>query len=89
LKDNGQLIEKGLGMSKIIDGGPAFPQVAEMEYGLAQGDSGMSKREYFAGLAMQAIIASQTTIKAPYTITDTAVCAADALLAELAKGDKQ
>jgi hypothetical protein len=49
----------------------------------------MSKREYFAGLAMQAIIASQTTIKAPYTITDTAVCAADALLAELAKGDKQ
>jgi hypothetical protein len=87
LKDNGQPIEKGLGMSKIDDGeSPAFPvpdgEAANLGY------HGLSKREYFAGLAMQAIIASQTTIKAPYTITDTAVCAADALLAELAKGDK-
>jgi hypothetical protein len=87
LKDNGQLIEKGLGMSKINDGGPAFPHETHNGKSVPFG-TGLTKREYFAGLAMQAIIASQITIKAPYTITDTAVCAADALLAELAKGDK-
>lgn len=41
-------------MSKINDGGPAFPLV--INPGFEWADNGLTKREYFAGLAMQASI---------------------------------
>jgi hypothetical protein len=48
--------------------------------------NGLTKREYFAALAMQGLIARSEAlgINAPY-ITSTAVYCADALLAELDK----
>lgn len=49
---------------------------------------GLSKREYFAGLAMQGILASfslQDNIASPGTTAQTAVNMADALIKELNK----
>ena len=44
-------------MSKIKDGGPAFPQPDLMEDGvcLSQGETGMTLRDYFAAKAMQGL----------------------------------
>ena len=79
-------------MSKANE--PAFP----VEYGegclmLKAGERprGLSKREYFAAKAMQGILAA--TVHAPYVVAgphipQLAVQHADALLAELAKGEK-
>ena len=48
----------------IKDGGPAFPQIERVEdlenpaYGEMRATTGMSMRDWFAGLAMQSIIAA-------------------------------
>lgn len=50
---------------------------------------GLSKREYFAGLAMQGLLAGDPMISAEYSVGMTvhiAVEHADAMLAELARG---
>jgi hypothetical protein len=49
-------------MSEPTDGGPAFPSIAGFENSYGQlkakgGSTGMSLRDYFAGLAMQSIMA--------------------------------
>jgi hypothetical protein len=41
-------------MSKIEDGGPAFPCA---EHGIHQAENGMSLRDWFAGMALQGMLA--------------------------------
>lgn len=53
-------------------------------YGFSEEYLGMTKREYYAGLAMQAIITGGTKNN-PSQIAKDAVWAADALIAELNK----
>ncbi len=65
-------------MSKIDDGGPAFPHPSG-----AQGCDGLTKRDWFAGLALQAgfgsaLVASERAVWC-YQM-------ADAMLAARAKG---
>lgn len=75
---------------------PAFPSLQTFErfnddlgkyedYTLPAG--GVTKREYFAGLAMQALVSTYTISRDEVTIgtAETAVRYADALLAELEK----
>jgi hypothetical protein len=45
-------------VSEIKDGGPAFPQLAELG-DIAYTTNGMTLRDYFAAKAMQAFIARQ------------------------------
>lgn len=60
---------------------PAFP-VNHTPY------EGRTKREYFAGLAMQGLLADQSRTLFPAQYAEMAVECADALLAELAKEQK-
>jgi hypothetical protein len=46
---------------------------------------GLTKREYFAGLAMRGMLAGRTEYESPMTSVQDAVEMADALLAELEK----
>lgn len=62
------------------DGGPAFPQTAHVP-------SGMSLREWYAGLAMQGMLASEAYI-AEIIIPAEAFKMADAMLAESVKADE-
>jgi hypothetical protein len=82
----------------INDGGTAFP-VPDSHYQNGQvqyGTSGMSLRAYIAAKAMQAIIGLTTSGDAAKSNPDdlqaatarAACCYADALIAELGKGDK-
>lgn len=64
------------------DGGPAFPVVAEN--GLGHIADGLTKREYFAGLAMQGLLAGRTHY-GDEDIGFKACRLADTLIAELAK----
>lgn len=43
-------------MSKIADGGPAFPVVADSAKAYSSGFRGMTLRDYFAAKAMQAFL---------------------------------
>lgn len=52
------------------------------------GESGLTKREYFAALAMQGLCASITTAF-PDELAFDAVKLADAIINELNKGEKQ
>lgn len=76
----------------------AFPRVTSYEhpddfdnFRDVRSDGGLSKREWFAGLAMQGMLAgfaTETDIPhqhIPVTIASFSVMCADALLAELAK----
>lgn len=70
---------------------PAFPtEYTEIEQGerVLFYKDGLTKREYFAGLAMQGICASIKELPFGYSTADMAVMLADALLAELAKPQK-
>ena len=71
-------------MSKPQDGGPAFPTTkSNTIYGM----TGLSKREYFAGQAMQAICTSTSNgwvaSSDAVNIAERAVSIADALIAAL------
>ncbi len=68
-------------MNSIENGNqPAYAAGAE-----SWGQSGLTKREYFAGLAMQAMITSSDFTGAPENVAEGALQFADALLAELNK----
>ena len=75
---------------------PAFPTVKseqfESEYALSRvwSEGGLTKREYFAGLAMQGLLAHTCDESMPKDLNERdialrAVKCSDALLAELAK----
>jgi hypothetical protein len=51
----------------------------------AKTEPGLSKREYFAGLALQGLLANQNIGNCPKKIANVAIMAADALLDELNK----
>jgi hypothetical protein len=84
-------------MSKINDGGPAFPRQAlqvenreQWDYEELRGQSGMSLRAYFAGQALAGMHASCKNIEWPSStwLIDAADCAvrsADALIAAMAE----
>lgn len=46
-------------------------------------NTGLTKREHFAGLAMQGLLSNSRTIGSPKTLAELAYKNADALLAEL------
>jgi hypothetical protein len=81
---------------KVNDGGQAFPRsyaYMNPEAGTAELKSipGMSLRAWFAGMAMQGMLASRATISVQYKLdkewtASEAVAYADALIAELEKG---
>ncbi len=48
---------------------------------------GLTKREYFAAMAMQGLIATGREQTAPWGLAHDAVCCADSLLAALARKD--
>jgi len=67
----------------------AFPHI-HVEGSVLRVEGGLSKREYFAGLAMQAIVSSgidndSQTRFSEESIAEGAVLQADALIAELEK----
>jgi len=62
---------------------PAFPVES---LGAAFGSAGMSKREYFAAMAMQGLLATATAENL-YMIGDMSVEIADALLKALAESE--
>jgi hypothetical protein len=64
---------------KIKDGGPAFP-VPDIDGGAVE--RGMTLRDHFAGLAMQALLARTTyhIEDEPRDIAEDAYCYADAML---------
>ncbi len=65
---------------------PAFPQSPDTEYcSVGPEGTGLTEREYFAGLAMQGYIAHCGNYVG-FNIHKQAVKDADALLAELEKG---
>ena len=76
-------------MSKIDDSGPAFPcSEHKIPDGWTGPSDGLTKREYFAGLAMQGYLSTPTGAVAfnnPSRCAEWAVQQADALLTELRK----
>lgn len=85
-------------MSKINDGGPAFPVAQTLSSGgvpIDGGWGGMALRDFFAGIAMHAIIMDLHKVTASIAkeygqqpkecVADMAYQAADAMLAERAK----
>lgn len=80
---------------KIYANEPAIPHTYEEEvgdYGMKQQQvyNGLSKREYFAAMAMQGILSDQTYVRPNSTeeVSRCAVAMADALIAELNKISK-
>lgn len=68
--------------------GPAFPEIRQMnehDDPTSFGPSGLTKRELFAAMAMQGMVAERTAPWSDETVAQGAVILADALLAELAK----
>lgn len=74
---------------KIIDGGPAFPFTSNDISNVKMQAQGMSKREYYAAMALQGINAGywsnpEMSGLSPRDRADEAVQSADALIAALA-----
>ena len=75
-------------MSKDNDGGPAFPQHDLSAYGLGpcgDGNTGMTLRDWFAGLALAGILAADNvvpvgTVDPKELLAKTAYGMADAML---------
>lgn len=62
-------------MSKIEDGGPAFPVVVQLsDNHLVRREEGMTLRDYFAAKALQGMLANQH----PYQASDEHMFARDA-----------
>lgn len=61
----------------------AFPQTMDIGNGATLHDRGLTIREYFAGLAMQGMLANSAMDLTNLEITHGAVLVADALLAAL------
>ncbi|MHC1600409.1 MAG: hypothetical protein ACXQS5_06295 [Candidatus Methanospirareceae archaeon] len=66
-------------MNRKYDGGPAFPVVCDGDPCIILRSEGMSLRDYFAGLAMQAIIDDDTS---PTTAANWSYQYADAMLVQ-------
>lgn len=67
------------------DGGPAFAR-AGCQYPGGDAQMGMSLREYYAGAALQGILANNySTGLAPFSVAEDAVLHADRLIEELNK----
>ena len=64
-------------MSKINDGGPAFPVVFQHDEATSE-CHGMTLRDYFAAAIMQGLMASQCEVGVPYPIYTYAI--ADAMI---------
>lgn len=81
-------------MSKINDGGPAFPSGPALPFGdgMHEGEAGMSLRDWFAGQAlaqgMAVLVASSHNLNEYQLgqLAKTAYFAADAMLAARTKG---
>ena len=71
--------------------GPAFPSANKLQLGeySTMGHAGLTKRELFAAMAMQGLLSTETRFQEVDTMAEAAVGAADALLAELAKGGEK
>ena len=69
-------------MAKINDGGPVFPLAIHVAY---SHKTYLSKRDLFAAMAMQGILAGRAVYARSSTIAEAAAEQADALIAELAK----
>lgn len=70
-------------MSKINDGGPAFPMVVVNGFNSVSPEGGMSLRDWFAGMAMQGCIAADASGGISNgNITEFAYKVADAMIAE-------
>lgn len=73
-------------MTKIDDGGPAFP--VSIQTGTTRFNEGMTLRQHYAGLAMQGICASGPTKDwTDKDISREAVGLADALIAAMKEGN--
>ena len=70
---------------KINSDQPAFPTDCSTDTSYTEIRGGLTKREWFAGLALQAIIASPDYQSDEKSLCKMACTYADALLAELAK----
>jgi hypothetical protein len=73
-------------LEQLKDEPPAYPFILRAGNGSMVWDSGLSKREYFAGLAMQGLLAGAEIKGDVWTlksIVPDAVAAADALLKAL------
>ena len=64
---------------------PAFPHAYTYANGDIEFNIGLTKREYFAGKAMQGLLASHGSSRGQDYIAHWAVCNADALIAALAE----
>ena len=77
-------------MSAKDDGGPAFPLApcgtGDPRDGMAGGSEGMTLRDWFAGMALQGIIASGRVCVDHADAARDAYCYADAMLAAREKG---
>ena len=69
-------------MNKINDGGPAFPESCNNQI-----IQGMSLREWFAGMALQGLLACSDVQGSANDLAKGAVAYADALLDELEAAD--
>lgn len=68
-------------MSKIEDGGAAFPAFARWSDGhMKYVETGMTLRDYFAAKAMQGMIACQTIQATEQEFSEQAYAMADAML---------
>lgn len=75
-------------MSKINDGGPAFPlpdSSSSFNSSLNGGIDGMSLRDWFAGQALAGVLAFNSVASQPETVAVLAYLMADAMLAHRAK----
>lgn len=70
-------------MSKVNDGGPAYPCVTTTE----PEDRGMSLRDYFAALAMQSIVrnSAESYSASASRVAEKAYMMADGMIAERVK----
>jgi hypothetical protein len=65
---------------EIDDGGPAYPNVSLDHHGFVGRDTGLTKREWFAGMAVQGILADGETgtkdlVPRAYRIADAMIAA--------------
>ncbi len=75
----GRLSEKGERMSEIDNSGPAFPNTKEND-SVGYGHRGMTKREYFAAMALQGLLANPSTILKQADIPELSFEYADAMI---------